>query len=58
MNLATLLRGVNGAALPAGVAPEAVSVADVRDDSRLVRAGDMFVSVPGVALDEIGRAHV
>src|SRR5262249_24082893 len=41
----------NGATLPAGVAPEAVSVADVRDDSRLVRAGDMFVSVPGVSLD-------
>jgi UDP-N-acetylmuramoyl-L-alanyl-D-glutamate--2,6-diaminopimelate ligase len=51
VDLATLLRGVGSAKVPAGIAPEKVSVAEVRDDSRLVRAGDLFVSVPGVALD-------
>jgi UDP-N-acetylmuramoyl-L-alanyl-D-glutamate--2,6-diaminopimelate ligase len=51
MDLAALLRGVGPTTISGGVAPETVSVADVRDDSRLVRAGDLFVSVPGVSLD-------
>jgi UDP-N-acetylmuramyl-tripeptide synthetase len=51
VDLATLLRGVGPVTISGGVAPEQVPVADVRDDSRLVGAGDMFVSVPGVSLD-------
>jgi UDP-N-acetylmuramoyl-L-alanyl-D-glutamate--2,6-diaminopimelate ligase len=51
MDLATLLRGVGAATVSGGVAPEAVTVAEVRDDSRLVGRGDLFVSAPGITLD-------
>jgi UDP-N-acetylmuramoyl-L-alanyl-D-glutamate--2,6-diaminopimelate ligase len=51
VDLATLLRGVGPVTISGGAAPQDVPVAEVRDDSRLVKAGDMFVSVPGVALD-------
>ncbi len=44
--LSALLRGVE----KTDVLP-AIDVEDVRDDSRQVRAGDLFVAVPGVALD-------
>jgi UDP-N-acetylmuramoyl-L-alanyl-D-glutamate--2,6-diaminopimelate ligase len=47
--VSTLLAGVAGAIVPPGGAAAAVN--EVRDDSRLVRPGDMFVSVPAIALD-------
>ena len=43
--LAALLRGVEGVAISGGDAN--VTVNEVRDDSRLVRAGALFVAVPG-----------
>src|SRR5580704_446425 len=53
--LGDLLRGVAGArSADAGFA--ALPIADVRDDSRQVRPGDLFVAVPGTAAD--GRKFV
>jgi UDP-N-acetylmuramoyl-L-alanyl-D-glutamate--2,6-diaminopimelate ligase len=49
--LAGLLRGIETTSISGGVDPAKVVVAEVRDDSRQVRAGDLFVAVPGVALD-------
>jgi len=58
MTLGQLLRGVDGARpareRDAGFA--ALSVTEVRDDSRRVGPGDLFVAVPGSAAD--GRAFV
>lgn len=51
--LSDLLRGVEGAAVSRAAG---VTVNDVRDDSRLVRPGDLFVAVPGETQD--GRAFV
>jgi UDP-N-acetylmuramoyl-L-alanyl-D-glutamate--2,6-diaminopimelate ligase len=55
LTLDALLRGVNGARV-SGAAAGAVGVAAVRDDSRLVKPGDVFVAVPGAKLD--GRRFV
>jgi len=55
-DLGALLRGVDGASVAGGASPAGVPVADVRDDSRAVRAGDLFVAVPGTAAD--GRRFV
>ena len=52
--LSALLAGVEGAALPAGAGE--IAVAEVRDDSRQVQAGDLFVAVPGTVAD--GRTFV
>jgi UDP-N-acetylmuramoyl-L-alanyl-D-glutamate--2,6-diaminopimelate ligase len=58
LTLGELLRGVEGArparARDAGFA--AVRVGEVRDDSRQIAAGDLFVAVPGAAAD--GRRFV
>jgi UDP-N-acetylmuramoyl-L-alanyl-D-glutamate--2,6-diaminopimelate ligase len=54
--LAALLRGVAPTSISGGLAPEAISVAEVRDDSRLVGLGDLFVAVPGAAQD--GRKFI
>jgi UDP-N-acetylmuramoyl-L-alanyl-D-glutamate--2,6-diaminopimelate ligase len=54
--LAALLRGVEMTSISGGRALEAVQVAEVRDDSRLVRPGDLFVAAPGAADD--GRRFV
>jgi UDP-N-acetylmuramoyl-L-alanyl-D-glutamate--2,6-diaminopimelate ligase len=53
--LTRLLRGVDGARLSAG-ADGALAIREVRDDSRLVEPGDLFVAVPGVAAD--GRRFI
>jgi UDP-N-acetylmuramoyl-L-alanyl-D-glutamate--2,6-diaminopimelate ligase len=50
-SLAALLRGVEPTSLTGAASLADVSVEEVRDDSRQVRAGDLFVAVPGVALD-------
>jgi UDP-N-acetylmuramoyl-L-alanyl-D-glutamate--2,6-diaminopimelate ligase len=55
-DLGALLRGVDDASVAGGASPAGVPVADVRDDSRAVRAGDLFVAVPGTAAD--GRRFV
>jgi UDP-N-acetylmuramoyl-L-alanyl-D-glutamate--2,6-diaminopimelate ligase len=55
--LGALLDGVadfDPASLPAGALD--VEVAEVRDDSRQVQAGDLFVAVPGTRVD--GRRYV
>ena len=52
--LAALLRGVDGAVVPDGGANTTVN--EVRDDSRLVRPGDLFVAAPGPVRD--GRAFI
>jgi UDP-N-acetylmuramoyl-L-alanyl-D-glutamate--2,6-diaminopimelate ligase len=51
--LAALLRGVDGARLSSAAD---VAVNEVRDDSRLVKAGDMFVAAPGPVQD--GRKFI
>jgi UDP-N-acetylmuramoyl-L-alanyl-D-glutamate--2,6-diaminopimelate ligase len=53
--LAELLRGVDCAVAP-GEADLAITVNEVRDDSRLVRPGDLFVAVPGTVHD--GREFI
>ncbi|HXT98709.1 MAG TPA: UDP-N-acetylmuramoyl-L-alanyl-D-glutamate--2,6-diaminopimelate ligase [Polyangia bacterium] len=54
-SLGALLRGVDGAQ-SASAAFASLSIAEVRDDSRAVTAGDLFVAVPGTAAD--GRRFV
>jgi UDP-N-acetylmuramoyl-L-alanyl-D-glutamate--2,6-diaminopimelate ligase len=54
--LSALLRGVECSAILGAGSPAEVEVAEVRDDSRLVRPGDLFVAVPGAAAD--GRSFV
>ncbi|HEX3695637.1 MAG TPA: UDP-N-acetylmuramoyl-L-alanyl-D-glutamate--2,6-diaminopimelate ligase [Polyangia bacterium] len=54
--LSALLAGVEGAVVRGGALVEDITVADVRDDSRLVQPGDLFIAVPGTATD--GRAFV
>src|SRR5579862_4958459 len=50
LTLGDLLRGVDGArSSAAGFA--SLPVTEVRDDSRLVGPGDLFVAVPGTAAD-------
>ncbi|HVV17488.1 MAG TPA: UDP-N-acetylmuramoyl-L-alanyl-D-glutamate--2,6-diaminopimelate ligase [Polyangia bacterium] len=58
LTLGELLRGVEGArsARPRDAAFAGVSVGAVRDDSRQVGPGDLFVAVPGEAAD--GRKFV
>ena len=53
--LGALLRGVEGARI-VGEGGAALAVAEVRDDSRQVGPGDLFVAVPGVAAD--GRRFI
>jgi UDP-N-acetylmuramoyl-L-alanyl-D-glutamate--2,6-diaminopimelate ligase len=52
--LQALLRGVDGATISGGAAD--VTVNEVRDDSRLVQPGDLFVAAPGPLQD--GRRFV
>jgi UDP-N-acetylmuramoyl-L-alanyl-D-glutamate--2,6-diaminopimelate ligase len=49
--LAALLDGVEGIETADAAALARARVAEVRDDSRAVRAGDLFVAVPGAAAD-------
>ena len=50
LTLGGLLRGVDGAR-SADAAFAALPIAEVRDDSRLVGPGDLFVAVPGTVAD-------
>src|SRR3954447_12388714 len=50
LTLGGLLRGVDGAR-SADAAFAALPIGEVRDDSRLVGPGDLFVAVPGTAAD-------
>jgi UDP-N-acetylmuramoyl-L-alanyl-D-glutamate--2,6-diaminopimelate ligase len=52
--LEALLRGVQGAAISGGAATTRVN--EVRDDSRRVQPGDLFVAAPGPVQD--GRAFI
>jgi UDP-N-acetylmuramoyl-L-alanyl-D-glutamate--2,6-diaminopimelate ligase len=52
--LEALLRGIDGATVTGGDAR--VTIEEVRDDSRLVRSGDLFVAAPGPVQD--GRAFI
>jgi UDP-N-acetylmuramoyl-L-alanyl-D-glutamate--2,6-diaminopimelate ligase len=47
--LSQLLDGIDGARIVAG--PPGLQIHDVRDDSRRVSAGDLFVAVPGSKVD-------
>jgi UDP-N-acetylmuramoyl-L-alanyl-D-glutamate--2,6-diaminopimelate ligase len=53
LTLAALLRGVDGAVVQGD---GGATVEEVRDDSRLVRPGDLFVAAPGPVQD--GRAFI
>jgi UDP-N-acetylmuramoyl-L-alanyl-D-glutamate--2,6-diaminopimelate ligase len=55
LTLQALLRGVEGARI-AGEGGGALAVTEVRDDSRRVGPGDLFVAVPGAAAD--GRRFI
>jgi UDP-N-acetylmuramoyl-L-alanyl-D-glutamate--2,6-diaminopimelate ligase len=55
LTLEALLRGIEGARLSDDVG-RAPAIAEVRDDSRQVAPGDLFVAVPGVAAD--GRRFI
>jgi UDP-N-acetylmuramoyl-L-alanyl-D-glutamate--2,6-diaminopimelate ligase len=50
-SLATLLRGVGTATLTGAASAEGIAVGEVRDDSRQVARGDLFVAVPGASRD-------
>src|SRR5450631_565288 len=50
LTLGGLLRGVDGAR-SANAEFAGLPIADVRDDSRLVGPGDLFIAVPGTAAD-------
>ncbi len=56
ISLADLLIGLSGVALHGAAALTGARVAEVRDDSRLVRPGDLFVAVPGATED--GRRFI
>jgi UDP-N-acetylmuramoyl-L-alanyl-D-glutamate--2,6-diaminopimelate ligase len=56
MSLAALLDGVEGAQPSDAAAVKGLAVTEVRDDSRQVSGGDLFVAVPGAAAD--GRRFV
>lgn len=56
MKLSTLLRDVvlrssDAAALPTNAELETIEIGEVRDDSRQVQPGDLFVAVPGQTVD-------
>jgi UDP-N-acetylmuramoyl-L-alanyl-D-glutamate--2,6-diaminopimelate ligase len=51
LTLAALLDGVEGARVSDAAALERPLLGEVRDDSRAVRPGDLFVAVPGAAAD-------
>jgi UDP-N-acetylmuramyl-tripeptide synthetase len=51
LRLGALMQGVPGLAHGAADAAGDVAIHDVRDDSRLVGPGDLFVAVPGAAAD-------
>ncbi len=51
MTLADLIHDLPGARLVGAGDPQSVAVAAVRDDSRAVAAGDVFVAVPGIRAD-------
>jgi len=52
--LADLLRNVDGARMVSGA--DTLDIGEIRDDSRLVRPGDLFVAIPGTKQD--GRKFV
>ena len=54
LRLSDLLQGIPDARVPAGDGQ--VLIREVRDDSRLVQPGDLFVAVPGTKLD--GRRFI
>jgi len=54
LRLSDLLQGVSDARIATGDGQ--VSIREVRDDSRLVQPGDLFVAVPGTKLD--GRRFI
>jgi UDP-N-acetylmuramyl-tripeptide synthetase len=59
LTLSVLLRGVDGAVVTGGGSISGgadVTVNEVRDDSRLVQPGDLFVAAPGPVLD--GRKFI
>src|SRR5262245_34872975 len=51
MTLAELIRDLPGARLVGAADPASVAVRAVRDDSRAVEPGDLFVAVPGLRAD-------
>jgi len=52
--LSDLLKNVEGARVVSGA--DTVEISEVRDDSRLVRSGDLFVAIPGTKAD--GRKFI
>ena len=51
MNLAELIQDLSGARLVGAPDPRAVAVGAVRDDSRAIEPGDVYVAVPGLRAD-------